>query len=283
MQRCLAAGELQTDWVIAMTAPESRSQDSQSGMHVSDFWLFFNHHFEVKTTPESEIFDESLRLRYQVYCLERGFKNHENFVDKKEFDYFDAHALHGIVRHRQTDLTVASVRLVRTRLEVQDSVFPLEMAYPDLLWQHGMTEQILPRQTTAEISRFAISRMLQQNVREKRYGKRSNALARAGWYFNGRRYPLVIFGLLVALMRMSIQHGITHWLAIMEPSLLRLLARFGINFESIGGLVDYYGHRQPCYGHVETLNARLQDNEHNLFELIQRDLGQYCRTALTWR
>jgi len=34
--------------------------------------------------------------------------------------------------------------------------------------------------------------------------------------------------------------------AMMPPSLLRMLARMGIAFEPIGPLVSYHGLRQPC-------------------------------------
>lgn len=203
--------------------------------------------------------------------MERGFGSHVTCVDRKETDHFDAQALHGVVRHRETGLTVATVRLVRGQTEVPDSLFPLEEAYPDLLLQHGLTDQVLPRWSTAEISRFAISRSWQRYMRRQR-GQQASALARAGWHYNGRCYPLVTFGLFVALMRLSAQNGITHWLAVMEPSLLRLLARFGIGFDSIGGVVDYHGRRQPCYGRVDDINDCVRGTECNLFDLVQYDL-----------
>jgi N-acyl amino acid synthase of PEP-CTERM/exosortase system len=54
-------------------------------------------------------------------------------------------------------------------------------------------------------------------------------------------------GLIQTLVRMSMQHGITHWLAVMEPKLLRMLAAMSIRFEPIGGMVEHHGWRQPCF------------------------------------
>jgi N-acyl amino acid synthase of PEP-CTERM/exosortase system len=54
-------------------------------------------------------------------------------------------------------------------------------------------------------------------------------------------------GLIRDLIRMSVEYGVTHWCAVMMPSLLRLLGRLGIHFAPAGPLVEYHGKRQPCY------------------------------------
>jgi N-acyl amino acid synthase of PEP-CTERM/exosortase system len=54
-------------------------------------------------------------------------------------------------------------------------------------------------------------------------------------------------GLMQMLVRMSVQNGITHLLAVMEPKLLRMLAAMAINFEPLGGMIEYHGWRQPCF------------------------------------
>jgi N-acyl amino acid synthase of PEP-CTERM/exosortase system len=59
--------------------------------------------------------------------------------------------------------------------------------------------------------------------------------------------PLMRMGLIQALVRMSLQHNITHWCAVMEQSLLRMLAAMGIHFTPLGPIVEYHGLRQPCF------------------------------------
>ena len=53
-------------------------------------------------------------------------------------------------------------------------------------------------------------------------------------------------GLIQVLLQMSAQYGITHWCAVMEPTLLRMLAGMAIRFNPIGPPVEYHGLRQPC-------------------------------------
>jgi len=46
---------------------------------------------------------------------------------------------------------------------------------------------------------------------------------------------------------MSVQHNITYWCAMMEQSLLRMLAAMAIHFVPIGPVVQFHGLRQPCF------------------------------------
>ncbi|HET7313386.1 PEP-CTERM/exosortase system-associated acyltransferase [Salinisphaera sp.] len=239
---------------------------------MTDFSIFFNRHFEIKTDPEDIIREEAFRLRYQVYCLERGFADVGGHVDRRESDRYDRHSLHGIVRHRESGQSIATVRLVPGGGDGHDyRTFPIEQAYPNLLSDYGLGDSILPRATTAEISRFAVSRASHRRLPQLIGTEQSHTLARGGWTFNGRCYPLVTFGLFIALMRLSIRNGITHWIAVMEPSLLRLLGRFGIRFHTIGGLLDYHGSRQPCYGRVQDIRLGVRTREQHLFDLAEHD------------
>jgi N-acyl amino acid synthase of PEP-CTERM/exosortase system len=79
---------------------------------------------------------------------------------------------------------------------------------------------------------------------------------------------MVTFGLFLSLVRLSAINDITHWVAVMEPSLLRLLARFGIKFTPIGGLLEYHGMRQPCFGSVDDVLDGIRNAEIDLWHLI---------------
>lgn len=248
---------------------------------MNDFTGFFKRHFQVLTEQDRETRREAFRLRYQVYCIEKEFEHHQAFADGEERDRFDPQSLHGVVKHRHTDTAMGTVRLVRRHKDNVVTGFPLEHSKPTLLSRHGITERVLPRATTAEISRFAISKDYRRGI--KAAPAQGNDAMRAG-AFRGRidrpSSSLLTFGLCVALMRLSAAHNITHWLAIMEPSLLRLLARFGVEFTPIGELIDYHGRRQPCYGRVDYIRDQVGGVERDLFDLVANDIaGQHPRPA----
>jgi N-acyl amino acid synthase of PEP-CTERM/exosortase system len=93
-------------------------------------------------------------------------------------------------------------------------------------------------------------------------------------YDERRILPHLSLGLIESLVRMSVDNGITHWCAVMEPTLLRLLTRLGIHFEPIGPLVEYHGRRQPCYIPLEVLLPRVQRERPDVWEVITRE-GQH--------
>ena len=113
----------------------------------------------------------------------------------------------------------------------------------DLLTANGVrTTQHFPKDTTAEVSRFSIS---------KEFRRRASEAMSAVYFRSGQTRELYTalpcLGLVQAMLRASASHGITHWTAIMEPKLLRMLATLGIHFHSIGPLVSHHGLRQPSF------------------------------------
>src|SRR5262245_6179302 len=64
---------------------------------------------------DPHLMDESHRLRFQVYCLERGFLNADDYPDKREYDEFDRHSLHLGVVDAEGAL-IATARLVKVNM-----------------------------------------------------------------------------------------------------------------------------------------------------------------------
>jgi N-acyl amino acid synthase of PEP-CTERM/exosortase system len=67
---------------------------------------------------------------------------------------------------------------------------------------------------------------------------------------------------------MSVREGITHWAAMMEPALLRLLTRLGIHFNPLGPLVDHHGRRQPCWVDLDVMLRRAVDERPDVWNVI---------------
>jgi N-acyl amino acid synthase of PEP-CTERM/exosortase system len=67
---------------------------------------------------------------------------------------------------------------------------------------------------------------------------------------------------------MSRDHGITHLCAVMEPALMRLLARFGLLFRPYGERVDYHGLRQPCYCDLSSLDNDVRTHRADYWDIV---------------
>lgn len=171
----------------------------------------------VLTADTPELRDKVYKLRYQIYCLERQYEPGD---DGREFDEYDSGARHILLIHRATGEAIGTVRVIVPSRHGDLGTLPMAriVGTEPLRW--------LPSEATGEVSRFAIS-------------KRRRMSCNAG--------AMVRLGLMKGLFRVSLEMGLTHWCAIMEPTLQRLLRFNGIQFQAIGPLVDFHGLRRPVF------------------------------------
>jgi N-acyl amino acid synthase of PEP-CTERM/exosortase system len=105
--------------------------------------------------------------------------------------------------------------------------------------------------TLGEVSRYSVSKRFRRREGEEQYpdvGMSAVELADTR-----RLVPHISLGLFRAVGQLAAEHEVTMVCAAMAPALLRLLARFGFDFETLGPLVDYHGLRQPCLADIRGL------------------------------
>lgn len=260
--------------LVSILANDCRYEVTYGVIAMSDLCELFGRYFDVITDDTSWVADEAFKLRYQVYCIEQGFEDASQFKDKREFDDFDCRSAHAIIRHKPSGNTAATLRLVLPDPENLHTPFPIEQHCGDYARLVSPILQGVPRDSIAEISRFAISKDF-----KRRFGE-AGTVAGIGpdrdKYFEqdvgGKRViPHLILGLFAAVFRMSVERKITHWYAVMDLSLLRLLSRFGIDFVPVGDMVDYHGLRQPCLGNVEEAVNKLWEKHLDAWNLVTVD------------
>ena len=241
---------------------------------MSELCELFSRYFDVITDDESWVADEAFKLRYQIYCIEQGFEDASQFKDQREFDNFDCRSAHAIIRHRPSGNTAATLRLVLPDPDNLQILFPIETHCSDYARLVSSLLRGVPRHSIAEISRFAISKDF-----KRRFGEAGTVAGIGpdhekylGKDLGGKRViPHLILGLFAAVFRMSVERNITHWYAVMDLSLLRLLSRFGIDFIPVGDMVDYHGLRQPCFGIVEEAVNKLWTKHLDAWKLVTLD------------
>jgi N-acyl-L-homoserine lactone synthetase len=202
--------------------------------------------FDITVADSPALRRDAFQLRHQVYCLERGY---EPGLGDIETDAFDSQARHVLLRHRATGEVLGTVRIVLAVPNVGYESFPMQQACAPGLLKH------LPLAGTGEISRFAISK-------DRRH-------------VAGPAAALMRLGLVQGLVRVSRDEGITHWCAVMERTLLRLLQSSGIHFEPLGPLIEYHGIRQPAACHLGSMLARMQREQPLIWSLLTQD-GTLC-------
>jgi N-acyl amino acid synthase of PEP-CTERM/exosortase system len=206
---------------------------------------------EIADTPA--LLWEAHRLRHQVYCVEHAYETGQNGIERDEYDDF---ARHAVVRWRQTGEVVGTVRLVLPKTPAGGDDFPLQhVCDPALL-------RGLPRATIGEVSRFALAKQMTRQVRS----------------MSAASCSLLRLALIQGAVWLSAEARPTHWLAMMEPTLLRLLCATGLHFVPLGPPVNYHGVRQPVVAELGPTLARLAYEQPVVWDFITRG-GTWYRTS----
>ena len=208
-----------------------------------------NAEFEVIEASTPALREDAFRLRYDVYCLERGFEASNSGL---ETDEFDKHSRHILLRGRGDGVVLGTARIVTAASQADSVSFPMQQVCDLALCPD------LPVATTGEISRFAISK-------QRRLTRSASQFMR--------------LGLVRGLVQASREAGVTHWCAVMEPSLLRLLRATGIHFQEVGPLVEFHGIRQPAVAELDLLLARMSREAPAVWEFVTAG-GQFAEAAL---
>ena len=165
--------------------------------------------YEVVIADTDDRLRDCFRVRYEVYCLEKGY---EQVVGDEETDRFDLYSQNILLRN-EVGAPIGTARVI--------PAFPLGLAgLPMARLCAPRLLDHLPGATTAEISRFTI---------------------KAAWRTARSRRALI-----VGLSKISREMGLTHWVSIVEPAMLRLLRSDGIAFAGLGPTVEHRGVRQPA-------------------------------------
>lgn len=225
----------------------------------ADLLIRYDRYFTSRLADTPELLRTALAIRYQVYCLERKFEKADEHDDGMESDGFDADAIHNLVVHRPTGAAIGTARLILPQRA------PGGLPIENLLRANGFcASDYFPVAKCAEVSRFSISNQFRRRrgdngISDGRYGECRGALP--------------CLGLIQEIVRQSRALGLTHWAAVMEPKLLRMLAAIGFCFTPVGPLVSYHGLRQPSYACIpETLERLKRDHPDNW--IVVTDAGK---------
>lgn len=230
---------------------------------------------------------EACRLRYQVYCEEGRVPGFDpaSYPDGIEKDDCDARSVHSLLRHRPTGLWAGTVRLVLCDPVDPGTPFPGECYMGDLPDRSRRDLAAIPRRQLAEVSRLLLASRFRSRKGEHltAHGLTTAALSRhtdrravslsAGRTerhaeTNRRLLLHPILGLVLAVIRMSADHGLTHWYFVTEHQVVRLLRRVGMEFQEITGDIEYHGIRRAYFTGISEFLERVYHVRPEVWALI---------------
>lgn len=170
------------------------------------------------------------KIRYHVYCVERGYEDSAAYPDGEESDLWDPDAVQFVARERFSGRCVGAIRLILPRAVD----FPVETL--GCLWPK--TPQDLHRRKLGELSRVCIIRSPEPWMYR---GPIESGLG----YVPKSRELEVLLGLVRAVALHGLERGIERCYLLVTDAFARLLRRFGFILEPVGEAVEHRGQRAP--------------------------------------
>ncbi|MCU7818540.1 MAG: PEP-CTERM/exosortase system-associated acyltransferase [gamma proteobacterium symbiont of Lucinoma myriamae] len=240
-------------------------------------YQLFDEYFEIIPTvstqslPElsqacQQIMLECQKIRYQVYCIEHDFEKPEEHLNQLEQDEYDDLSLHALLQHKPSGDFAATVRLVTFQALGEKGLFPMEL-HSTFDTQGHTALDALPRNSIAEVSRFAVSKTFRKRLTDTNYHGVSD-FGEKREIDSKRIIPHITLGLFKILFQMSKTAEIHYWYAVMEVTLIRLLKRFGFNFVRVGPAVEYHGKRIPCFISVSDALENIKKVQPKIWDFI---------------
>jgi N-acyl amino acid synthase of PEP-CTERM/exosortase system len=222
--------------------------------------------FRTEIADSQSLRDECFRIRHEVYCVERGFLDGEHSSKGLERDIFDERSAHSLLYDRASGLAIGTVRLIIADRGSRAPSTPFHDLCKDRLTDYP---ELLGLSRTAEVSRLALSKQRCENASFSNAPRRRSADSK-----NVHPSSYVALGLFQMVIEMAVRNRVDYLCCVMEPSLLRMLARCGLYFKNLGECIEYHGRRQPCYTHLIDMLDGAKADRPDAWEILT-DLGRF--------
>jgi len=200
--------------------------------------LFSIEMIDPKSASSSSQRIEMEELRYQIYVREKGFEDPADHPGGRERDQYDKATDFvdwALIRHKKTGIVLGTARLILFNPEDMENCLSIHKATKgnDPI-VNNKAQAYYPFAGTAEISIICWSK------------ERLNKISKITGVPRAKIQPYVFPGLMLAALKLSHKHGLTHWIGVMEPAFIKLGQKiYGAPPVHKGEKVDYHGIRQP--------------------------------------
>ena len=230
----------------------------------------FKQYFELVPALSDALRDEVYHIRHQVYCEELAFEPQR--PDRREYDDYDAHSLHLLIRSIKADQFIGCTRIVRARPGDPDYPLPFEKTCAATLDRSIVDPAKLPRDKIAEISRLAVIAQFRKrkddaksplSISDKDFGTPEQP-----------RFPYIPVGLYLGTIELARLNGIDTLFVLTEPRLANHFRKFGVHIQTIGSAVEHRGQRIPSSMSTHGVIDNLWKVFRPLYRTIAADIAQ---------
>ena len=198
-------------------------------------------------------------LRYQIYCIEKGYEQSSKFKDGLETDEYDESAAHFLIRHKANHEWVGTFRLIIDKF----GNLPI--------CQHAHIEhahRVSTQKTVVEFSRLAILRSFQ-----KLNGKTADVI--------GHSESCLVFNAISAGIEYSRRLGAHRIYFFCKPSLTKMVRKMGFKYSQIGDKTQFRGVRFPYQLDLSNFPLHLFETPQALHRFQRKNAYiHYCQASV---
>ena len=212
------------------------------------------------------------RIRYQVFCLDKGFEDPNAFSTAEETDAWDDQSAHFIVQNKQTRQWVAATRVV---LPKSDRPLPVD----DL----GAFDRRLlddPGLVVGEVSRFCIISNRSDVEVNSDLQPDPNSLAAWGIGNVGRKQQFeVTLGMMRAAGIYALKRDINYCIMLITNPFARMLRTLGVTLQQVGPAKDHRGMRTAYLVDMRKSVMSMASKSAAVRDLFRRAKHAYVRIS----
>jgi N-acyl amino acid synthase of PEP-CTERM/exosortase system len=229
----------------------------------------FDEKFQVFLADTAQGVSVHQRIRYEVFCLDRGFEDPDAFAAPRESDPWDDVSAHFVVRSKETGRWVGATRVV---LPNADQGLPVE-------YLGVLDRQRLPSADVAvgEVSRFCIIRRPPNPLQSGPVVELAGSEGRWGIGSIGKsqQYEVTI-GMIRALIAHVASRDIVYCVMLITDSFARLLRKLGVNLHQVGPTLDHRGFRAPYLVNMPETALSMSAKSPSVGRMFDRSAEAYC-------
>ena len=212
------------------------------------------------------------RIRYQVFCLDKGFEDPNAFSTARETDAWDDHSAHFIVQNKITRQWVAATRLVLPKPEI-----PLPVDHMGVFDRHFLDD---PDLRVGEISRFCIIGNRSSLQVGGGLEPSPNSLEAWGIGAIGKKQQFeVTLGMIRAAGIYALKRGIDFCIMLITDAFARLLRKLGVTLRQAGPAKNHRGMRTAYLVDMREAVVSMARQSSAVRDLFRRSKRAYVRIS----
>lgn len=212
------------------------------------------------------------RIRYQVFCLDKGFEDPGAFSAAQETDAWDDQSAHFIVQDKSSRQWVAATRLV---LPKPGRPLPVDSL-------NVFDRRILddPNTPVGEISRFCIIGNRSQVEVNSQLEPDPNSLEAWGIGSIGKKQQFeVTLGMIRAAGIYALKRGVNYCIMLITDAFARMLRTLGVTLRQAGPATEYRGMRTAYLVDMRESVVSMAKKSSAVRDLFRRSKHAYVRIS----